>query len=168
MGFFNKNKQKEKRTVIRTPGVTYRAARGLYKNFFNVSAWLSFDYMKNSFASMYALLKSIFQKPESTRQESFEQAMLRMNLSEKDIDQRYEQSKRLSWLYATMMSVIWAYSLYLFLVAPLLSGALAFVVGGICALKFVKMRFWMYQIRERRLGCSLRDWLGLHPVEEDK
>ncbi|PIQ44142.1 MAG: hypothetical protein COV52_08645 [Gammaproteobacteria bacterium CG11_big_fil_rev_8_21_14_0_20_46_22] len=161
-----KNKPKKNKEKNTGPGLAYRATRGIYRNFLNVPAWLSYSYLKDLSGGVYGSVRQLFIKPEAHRSETFEQAMLRLKLTDKDVRQKIRETARLSYLYILLTLALWAYSVYLFIVAPLASACLAVVIGGICAVKFTRMRFWIFQMKQRRLGCSLKEWLSFRQAEE--
>lgn len=163
---FRKASAKKKKEKGAGPGLTYRAARGVYRNFMNVPAWLSYSFMKELSTGLYTSVRQLFIKPEAQRNETFEQAMLRLKLTDKDIKKKVKEVSRLSYLYMLLTLGLWAYSVYLFVVAPLASACLAVLIGAICGLKFMKTRFWIFQMKQQRLGCSFRDWLNFRQAEK--
>lgn len=173
MGLFNSNKRREKKqknqgskTVVKTPGLTYRVVRGTYRNFLNVPKWTSYDLIKEQSVGMFGFITHMFRKRHASRTETFEQAMLRLDLSESDIKKRYKQVRFQFWLYAVLGACIVAYAAYLLIVTTLIVSVLAFLVATICIVRAISMRFWMFQIRKRRLGCSLREWINSATLRE--
>ena len=88
--------------------------------------------------------------------------MKRLKLTEADLKQRYSEFRRLSIIFGIVFLCLLAYAVYLLLgVDPEASWraiALSFVVSLIALVQFFRFHYWIYQIKQRRLGCGLKEY----------
>ncbi|GAB4393258.1 MAG: type IVB secretion system protein IcmV [Gammaproteobacteria bacterium] len=129
--------------------------------FVNVKAWMGWNNLKSTTADLKGLCKEVLtvHKPK-TGGETFEQAIQRLGLTEKDIQRRMQEFKYLAMLQAVLFVGVFLYSFYILFYADHIHG---FFVGialslAIAAL-FFRFHFWYFQLKQRRLGCTFKDWL---------
>lgn len=122
---------------------------------------LGFGQLKTQTTNLTKMAGDImsFQK-SSTGSETFEEALERLQLSEEDIERRKAQFQRLASIYLILGALIFLYMIYL-----LFKKAFFPVLGcaGILlmiASLYFRYSFWLFQMRERRLGCTLREWFS--------
>ncbi len=126
---------------------------------FNVRQWLDFDRMRSFTVYLANGFKKMF-VPSSERGEgeTFEAAKERLNLNEKDLQSRQSALFRLCLLMCGAALIIFAYAIYHLYYgsykATIISLALMLVA---LALAF-RYHFWYFQIKERKLGCTLKEW----------
>lgn len=135
------------------PGLFKRAGTG-------VKSWFSWDAIKSNTAYVGDNARSLLdvQKPEHT--ESFEEAMVRLNLTEADIANQKAAFLRLALIIGSFAIVTLAYTLYLLFQFSLGSAALAFVVTLLCIATACRYHFWYFQVKNRKLGCTINEWLN--------
>ncbi len=142
-------------------GVFRKVGSGLswaYKPAVDVKAWMGWDIIKSSSRYVYGLGKEVFVPAEAKHQESFEEAMERLHLSETDIQDRQKEFARLFLIYALMGLAIFIYSIVLFFKMAFMGGILAIVVSALAFGMAFRQHFWLFQIKHRKLGCSLSEW----------
>lgn len=133
----------------------------IVKPFVNFPKWLDAKSLKKNNETLYGFAKDIA-KPDlrPVSQESFEEAMVRLQLSEQDVVNRRAFFLRMAIFYGLFAIAVFSYGIYLFFnlvdIFPLLM-ALAVTVAAL-ALWF-KHHFWYVQMKQRRLGLSFDDWL---------
>ena len=135
-----------------------RVFKGTIKTVANVPAWLGLSFLKETGVGLVQFLKPLYRPVKEKRRESFEQALQRLSLSEVDLAARYNNLKRQSWLFALLGLIILGYAIYLLIGLHLGAVILAILVSGLFFFKMSACRFWMFQIKERKLGCSIREW----------
>lgn len=126
--------------------------------FFNVKGWMGYDQLKKSTTSMTSYTKDLFSKPKMGEPETFEEAMVRMGLTEEDLNHREKTCRKYLFFFAGLGGLLLFYSLFLLINGDVRN---TFLCLGISAFLFVqafKQHFWLYQIRERRLGCTMQEW----------
>src|SRR3990167_2193846 len=96
-----------------------------YKPAVNVKAWMGWDIIKSSSSYVYKLGKNLVVPQKSAGDESFEEALVRLNLTEADLKTRQQEFMRLFLIYAAMGAAIILYSFYLFYTLSFVGGLLA-------------------------------------------
>jgi intracellular multiplication protein IcmV len=101
----------------------------------------------------------LFVVSEPTHTETFEEAMVRLNLTEQDIKEQGERYFNFAVLFITLSILSIVFAFYLLFAERTFAGfllglAVTMLFGG----QAVRYHFWMFQIRSRRLGCTLEEW----------
>ncbi|WP_419419302.1 type IVB secretion system protein IcmV [Legionella sp. D16C41] len=135
----------------------------LLKTVFNVRAWTDFDrlsvftqYLSNGFKFLF-----IPQKNETSANEasaSFREAMSAMNLTEADIAARQRGLYRLSLIMCLAAFGFFCYAIYHFIYGGFYGGLISLALTFVALALAFRYHFWYFQIRERKLGCSFREW----------
>lgn len=129
------------------------------KTFFNPAAWIGYQSLKQHTLLMYGVLKTLFTKEKPLRTETFEQAMQRFKLHEKDIDSMSTDYR----VYAGVLFLLGvssvSYCVYLLIHH---TQVLGFIMGiSASALFFAqafRYDFWAFQLKQRKLGCTFNEW----------
>ena len=130
------------------------------RNFFKPYEWMSGDTITQHAKEIRSLAKSLFARSDEVfNEETFEEAKLRYNLSEKDLAIRAKNFKRLAIFFFVLAVGVFLYGLYhTFWLFNFLAGIACF--GIACGLLgfFIKYHFWYFQIKQRKLGFTLKEW----------
>lgn len=147
--------------VKKEPGKTRKALAWAFVPFANVFSWIGLKNIIHQAREIKSSAAAVFvpQKP-STDKETFEQAMIRLNLSEQDIQQKQKDFLRLAIIFASIGVVILCYALYIAWFGAFGSFLLAFVVSLIALAMAFRHHFWWFQVKKRKLGCTIKEWLG--------
>ena len=130
------------------------------KTFFNPKGWFGYDFLVAQLRITRDLLKDIYTPAEAKRQETFEQAMVRLKLSEKDIKEREKNFLLYAIILASVSVVVFIFSCYLLIHHGTLSGMILGLVSTILLLVYAfRYHFWYFQIKQRKLGCTFDEWL---------
>jgi intracellular multiplication protein IcmV len=131
------------------------------KTFFNPGAWLGYDYVKDSTLYFWQAIKNIFvpQKAGTGRKETFEEAMKRQKLTEADVQQSAKNYLIYTLIFIALAVFTAFYGFYLLIehkewIAWILSMALVALLLS----QAFRFHFWYFQIKHRKLGCTLREW----------
>ena len=129
------------------------------KTFYNPRAWLGYDALKDQTKTIYSIVKDVAEPAKPQRTESFQEAMKRLNVSEKEAKNILEYY----WQYALIFFVFGIldliYGFYLLLYHRTFFGfVLAFSVMILLFGQSFKYHFWYFQIKKRKLGCTLQEW----------
>ena len=139
----------------------FSRTRKFIKPFVDFPRWLNVSELKRNNKTLYGFAKDIA-KPELplVHVETFEQAMARLQLTEKDVSARRAFFLRMTMVYLLIAIAFVVYAVYLYRVdASILSIImLASLVLAALALAF-KQHFWYTQMKNRRLGLSFGDWV---------
>lgn len=128
---------------------------------FKVTHWIGLKNLKATTKSLYRTIKNLFTPYQAERTETFEQATTRLNLSIEDLEKRQNEFGRLFLTYFLIGIAIFLYSLYIVIVYGNILGF--FMSLSISIYSFsnaFRYHFWLHQIKEKKLGCSLKDWLN--------
>ena len=129
---------------------------------FKVGDWLNAAYHKQVINYLTDYSKSLF-KPEKTEgiQETFEEAVLRLNLTEKDLAARKKEFSNLFFIFLLISISFFAYTMF---ITVQYKNVYGFILGiGITALALTKTfryHFWLTQINKRKLGLNFKEWLN--------
>jgi intracellular multiplication protein IcmV len=134
--------------------------RGVYHTFLDVPSWVGYRQIKKDHKAIFSNVKEVFVADKGTFNESFEEAMLRLNLTEKDIKARCKENKRLVYIYASLGLACLLYTLYLLWGGGFSASLLALAVSGFALAKAYQYSFWHFQMKNRKLGCSFNEWLS--------
>ena len=124
-----------------------------------VHKWFALDYIKESGFALGNFARSLFTINQADRTETFEEALERLDLKEEDISDRQNEFMRLMIIYLVISACIFGYSVF---IAYNYKNLLGFFMGlGITIFSLshaFKYHFWIFQLKNRKLGCSLKDW----------
>lgn len=142
------------------PGKAKKAFRVFYKTFFDVPRWIGVEQYKRTNKTLFAYLKDAFRKTDSSRNEQFDEAMQRMQLTEEDLRVTLKCHVRNFYIMAFVAMLLSIYGIYLLLEGAFSAALIDFVVILFVGVRVFQFNFWAYQIKTRRLGCTFRDWLS--------
>lgn len=129
------------------------------KTFFNPSGWIDLDGLIEQNKTIFSVLKNLFTKAEATRQETFEQAMARLNLTEPDIAALIRRYALFVWLFLICAFAAFGHAFYLLFAYHLFfAWLLSLSVSVFFAAQAFRYDFWGLQLRRRTLGLSFADW----------
>ena len=123
-----------------------------------VDHWLGASYIKNSVGQTIANTKTMFIPERADRQESFSDALQRLNITEADLKTRESEFLRLFAVHFLLAIGLFCYALFLFYSGNWGGGCMTLcLVLYPLALAF-RFHFWLFQIRQRKLGCTIKEW----------
>jgi intracellular multiplication protein IcmV len=132
---------------------------GSYIFNFRVNKWLDYDMLKRSTTKIVDITRATFSPEQAERTETFEQAMERLNLTEAELQQRLAEFSRLLVIYLIIAALIFAYSVWIaFSYKNIMGFFMGFCITIFALTHAFRYHFWIYQIKHRKLGCSLREW----------
>lgn len=126
----------------------------------DVPKWIDYQQLVKNNRSIFSFVKKFFIPEQAKTQESFEEAMLRLKLTPADLIQRSKEFTRLMWIWISLFLVSIVYSIYLLHHHFLRGFYPCLGISIIILTQIFRYHFWLFQIKQRRLGCSFRDWLN--------
>lgn len=129
------------------------------KTFFDPAAWIGTSTVKRHFTDTWRIAGWLFRRPAaSEREEEFSDALKRLKITKADFHERVA-GYRFSIAIYIVMSLFTAGLLGYFLV----KGAFLDVLFCVAAIALFlsqafKYHFWLFQIRSRKLGCTIKEW----------
>lgn len=131
----------------------------MVKPFINVRYWASWDEHKSHWENLKELaVATFFPTIETEREESFDEAVTRLDVSETTIRARMRQCLGFALFFFIAGLCSATYTAYLLYSKEF---AVSFLSIGVTSLLFsyaFRYHFWYFQIKNRRLGCTFKDW----------
>jgi intracellular multiplication protein IcmV len=140
------------------------AKKGIVRTFFgsitNVKEFIDFNELKNDARVLKNAIKDTFKPDDTKRQidETFEEAMQRLNLTEDDVKKQAKFFLHYSIFYALFALSFIIYAIYLFSLVKILASVTTLVLGIFLATYALKENFMYMQIKKRKLNCKFPDW----------
>jgi len=134
---------------------------GVLKRVFNVRQWSDYDRLKAFTQYLGTGIKKMFIPHQETLKDSkntFTQMSLKMNLTEQDLLARSNGLYRLSILMCILALGILGYGGYQVYQGHYKSFLISMVVSLIGLVLAFRYHFWYFQIKERKLGCTFKEW----------
>jgi intracellular multiplication protein IcmV len=125
----------------------------------DVPAWIDFGFLQATWVSLRRTIGTLFIPRQAEFNETFDEAMVRLALTEEDIQNRIKEFSRLTLIYIALALGLFIYTLYLAVIADLRTTFLCFIVTLLLLSRAFQAHFWLFQIKSRKLGCTLREWL---------
>jgi len=125
---------------------------------FNVRSWFDYDRMKTFTSYLGTGFKKMFVPQQQAAKESFKEAMVRQKISEEDLQSRQSALYRLSLLMCGAALLIFAYGIYQLFHGGYKATIISISVTLIALALAFRYHFWYFQIKERKLGCTLKEW----------
>lgn len=129
------------------------------KTFFNPAAWLDFNAVRAHTILVWTTLANLFTPPRPLREETFEQAMTRLHLTEPDVKSIAQTYRQYAIFFFIIGLLGFCYAFYLLFRYWTFIG---FLIGLCMTALFItqafKYDFWSLQMRKRKLGLTFEDW----------
>lgn len=118
------------------------------------------------FVSVLQMIRDIFvnvfmpwKAGEPGQAETFEEAIARLGLKEGDLEERKAMFFWQTLFFLAFGLVILAYGVALAFERSLNGMVYAFVVAVLCWAYAFRNHFWLFQLKQRKLGCTFKEWL---------
>lgn len=135
-----------------------RLGRALRKRI-NPRAWSDFDRLKRGQAFIFDLASRLFViQGKVNETESFEDAQSKLGLTDAQLLSRQKSLFRLTMMMLSIAAIVFIYSAYHLFKARYSSALLSLAVSLIAVSLAFRYHFWYFQIKQRKLGCSLIEW----------
>lgn len=129
---------------------------------FKVTDWFNTENHKSNIMYIVNTSKNLFLPAAKTSyQETFEQAMARLQLTEQDIADRKKEFLRLFIISLAITIGLFSYTMFITITYKNLY---SFILGaGVTILglaKTFRYHFWLTQVTKKKLGLTFKDWLN--------
>jgi len=111
--------------------------------------------MRDIFVKIFMPWKS----KEAVQPESFDEAVARLGLQESDVKQRESMFLKQAIVYLFVGFFILLYGVYLGANQSFNGLILCLVVSFVALANAFRAHFWHFQTKQRKLGCSFKEWL---------
>lgn len=126
----------------------------------NVPAWVGYDRLASSTKNIWDIFKGLFFPSQAEREETFEQAMARLNLTEESLKQRVKEFHALIFMWAVIFLGIVCYAVYLASQGSWVGFIPTITISLIPMVQMFRYHFWIFQIKKRKLGCTFKEWFN--------
>lgn len=137
--------------------------KAVKKGFFsglNPLRWVGYDQISGNAKTIRNLVDGLVDKPSqsSVHKETFEECLLRFNLTEIDIKKRMQTAIRIVILCLILSLAMIIYSVYLVFHGLPLSSFVCVILTLLLWAYAFREHFNYFQMKQRRLGCTFKEW----------
>ena len=144
--------------VKKKPGKFRRTMGWAFKPMVNVKGWMGYDQVKSGYTVLSDTINQLFTVTEAEHTESFEEAKIRLNLTDAQIARQIESFSRMVLVFKIITGVLLAFALYLLFTGGYFGAGLTFLLAIISAANIFRYHFWLFQLKQKKLGCSVQEW----------
>ena len=132
-----------------------------FKPLVDVPSWIGFGQLKERTGYIASVIKNIFtiDKPSESK-ETFDEAARRLHLDEAALSKRQKGLQRLLIIYFILNLAVAIYLIYSLWQSAWLASMASFGILAVLLGQLFRYHFWLFQLRQRRLGCTFREWLN--------
>lgn len=127
-------------------------------NIIDVRGWFDWDRMKAFTQYLVSGIGQLFVPQKAKVVEPFEEAKARMNLTDSELLARQKGLFRLSIIMVVFAILLFVYAVTLLVEGSIRGFILGLVVTTIALILAFRYHFWYFQIKERKLGCTIQEW----------
>lgn len=128
------------------------------KRLFNVRAWLDFDRTKSWTEYLANGFRKMFIPQKEKHEESFKQAVKRLNLDSKELHSRQQSLLYMSILMVFIALGLIVYGVILLMGAHYYATFISALIAVIALVLAFRYHFWYFQIKHQKLGCTVKEW----------
>lgn len=128
-----------------------------------VDKWIAYRYLKDTLHYIFFILKSLTKPEQAHIEESFQEAIERLNLSQKDLEHRAKQLKIWRLLFLGISFGLLLYAFYTFKLHNWMGTGMTLALMLYAGYQAFRFHFWHYQLQQQRFGCTLRESLDNRP-----
>lgn len=121
------------------------------------SKWAGVPGLKQLFDFIQYLSHKIF-KPEQMPDETYSEAIKRLKLTPADLEERKKMFKIQMLIYALGALAVGSYTVYLIMQGYWISVTASLLIAVFLAVSALKNHFWLFQMQQQKLGCTLQEW----------
>lgn len=92
--------------------------------------------------------------------ETFEQAITRLRITEAGLEQRKKMYAMQVFIYILTGIGALVYAVFLARAGEIMGMLMAFLAGTLAFAYAFRSHFWLFQLKQRRLGCTFKEWLS--------
>ena len=130
---------------------------------FNPKRLFGYSEHKENVKNIGGLYKRAFSYKKDAKDEAapkiFEDCMRYYNLSEDGLKKKMKTSLKVVWFCLGLAAITFGYMFFQFMHTSILGGILCLLLTSYLLATAFREHFNLFQMRERRLGCTKREWL---------
>lgn len=132
------------------------------RSMFNVSKWFAWGEVVASSKIFFSIAKGVLKRPsEKALEETFEEAVQRLHLTEEDIKYRQKALFRNAAIFLGMSAILLIYTIYLLTKAHILAFFMGLLLTALVLTFAYREHFWYTQVKYRKLGLDFKTWRRL-------
>lgn len=125
-----------------------------------VDKWMSLSSLKDSFDKTSSILSGLVIPENAKRKETFQESLVRLGITEADLEQRKKEFFRLVVIYTLIGLSIIFYGIYMAIQQHFAAGLISICLSLFAFGQAFRFHFWLFQVQHRKLGCTLKEWLN--------
>ncbi len=125
---------------------------------FKFRFWLDTDRLKGFASYIVETFKKLFIPKQQEVGETFLEAKERLKLDDASIFKRQRRLFYLSMFMVFLASLIFVYAMYQAMYGSLVGVVLSLIVMLIALSLAFRYHFWHFQLKRKKLGCSVTEW----------
>ncbi len=130
-----------------------------WKTFVNPAAWIDYEGLKNQNKTIFNSLKSLFARPQPDQEETFEQAMARLELTEADVIKTSKNYQTYAVMFFVLGILLMGYAFFLlFNKSSIVDWILGIAGSAFLFSQAFRFDFWALQMKQRKLGLTFDEW----------
>jgi len=129
-----------------------------FRRIFNVRQWADVDRTKVSTNYLVDGIKKMTEPQKAGKNESFSAAVKRLNLNESELIARQNSLFYMSILMLLVAVGVMVYGFIHLVLGNFLATLISIVVVSIALSLAFRYHFWYFQIKHRKLGCTIQEW----------
>lgn len=132
--------------------------KGIIRSTFQFSRWMGLNEIKYNAQNIRGLFRDLSKRERPEFNETFEDAMTRLKLSDSDISGRALYFLKLTIFYIFLTICILGYAIYLYTLGDNIGAFMCIPIISVLLSFSFKEHFWYTQLKYRKLGLSFKDW----------
>ncbi|MGD9592508.1 MAG: type IVB secretion system protein IcmV [Candidatus Berkiella sp.] len=130
-----------------------------------VDRWMSWSYLGETADHFKVIFLDIVIPKKASTVETFEEAMNRLDLTEEDLISRQIEFTRLCYFFLALALVVVCYALYVAFTGSMVASLISFCLALYALTQAFRFHFWLFQIKNRKLGCSIKEWMNSEVIQ---
>ena len=150
------------------PGTIRRGFVWTFKPFVNVHQWIGLRNLATMSRGVATAVTNVFVPAKSERTESFQEAIERLNLTPQDVQEKQHAFFRIAMVMGAFGVLCLFYMLYLLWSGHLAAGLIDLIVSLIIFAYAFRFHFWYFQLKNKKLGCTFKEWMDAKVSGEEQ
>ncbi len=145
-----------------------KSQRASFFGFFDVRAWSSYDLMRDTTLYLLRGASRLFIPRKGGEVKSLDSVMKELSLSEEQIESKKKSFFRLALLMGLVSFLTFLYTMFQLMYAHYHAVLLSSVVCLLSLALTFRYHFWYFQLQQRKLGCTFKEWVRVGLLGADK
>lgn len=129
---------------------------------FNINKWIAWRDIAVSSKIFFSIARGVLKRPTvKISEETFEEAVQRLHLTEEDIKTRQKVLFRNTIIFLIMSGLLLIYTIYLLSTLHIIAFLMSLLLNILIFTFAYREHFWYTQIKYRKLGLDFKTWRQL-------